>query len=91
MGNRLGHYLKLIFDYHQAADRLSKDQINVAIQALEGTGLHHYARTARILKGLTIGNEEGKRLIAEGLSEMHQRGSQNPKSLLRIYLPGVVF
>ena len=65
--------------------------ISPTIQALEGTGLHHYARTARILKGLITGGEEGQRLIDEGLSEMQQRGAQNPRSLLRIYLPGVVF
>ena len=87
----LAHYFKLNFDYHQESDRLSQGQITVAIQALEGTGLHHYARTARILKGIRLENVEGKRLIQEGLEEMGQRGAQNPRALLRIYLPGVVF
>jgi eukaryotic-like serine/threonine-protein kinase len=85
----LGHYLKTIFDFHQDAAKLSLSQIDTAIRALEGTGLHHYARTARILKGKRLANEEGKRLIFEGLTEMNQRGVQNPTGILRIYLPGV--
>lgn len=86
----LAHYLKLIFDFHQKREELSRGQIDVAIQALEGTGLHHYARTASILKGLILDDAEGSRLIKEGLAEMRQRGAQNPQSMLRIYLPGVV-
>ena len=85
----LGHYLKTIFDFHQDSTSLSISQVETAIRALEGTGLHHYARTARILKGKLLNNEEGKRLILGGLTEMSQRGVQNPSALLRIYLPGI--
>ena len=86
----LGHYLKTIFDYHQDPTSLSLNQVETAIRALEGTGLHHYARTARIFKGKMLANEEGNRLIQDGLWEMSQRGVQNPSALLRIYLPGFV-
>ena len=51
----LGHYLKTIFEYHRDPTLLATTQIDTAIRALEGTGLHHYARTARILRGKALG------------------------------------
>ena len=85
----IAHYLKLIFDRHYQPQAVNQHQIQMAIQALEGTGLHHYARTARIFSGVHQNSTLGAHMMAEGIEMVRRRGVQNPEKFLRIYLPGV--
>ena len=83
----LGHYLKTIFEYHETRLFAIEQMIQRFARSKGQVYITMHEPLVFFVKGSCT--DSGKEQILIGLSEMNQRGVQNPGHFLRIYLPGV--